>query len=477
MVILKTQLQNKNHIKTEKQANKNNVAQLVTYKEKENDDNLRHKKIFLAYVIKAINSARSIEEANKIFKNILTSKNFFQFKAHNFNNNMQKMVAELNDIKYNLSIVQSKNMLTRLTKVFINKNMALLRLTGNSLYHIDYMKSKVLNSFYQNNNPQFISADVIRASIINKDFSFDNYRLLENKLTNWLIDNIYKESNRQYIEDNENLKNRNNLLWSIRSENNIPYLGQDDSFYTQINILHDRKTVLQRQKRNEFIILNRKYPSAKKGLFGFDMCSRNLNNMFKLSKRLLFSKRDMILPYGNNVTYEDKVYGMFNVFYNKKYIKIDNEEKELIRKYKLKLKNESTKKNKQQIKYYINKNLNISLNTIKFWNSRNQNEVKQSVQNNCFSNGFEKSSIEYILNVTANRVTNLLDFSYEAKKNNENINEDLTDFNLFKRAKSEDQFNSKLSRFSGLVKNVKEVIANASSDDSEVNKNYEQKSN
>ena len=259
-----THLKDKNHIKTEKKINKNNIDKSLIYEKTENTkDEINEKKIFLQYALKAINSASSIEEANKIFKNILTSKNFLIFKVQNFNNSIQKIVNEFNLIRYNLLTEQSKNIVTKIARTFIGKNMAALKI-GYKLPTADYITNKVLNNVYDGNNSQLVAADVLKAEITNNiNFSIRNYVQLKNRLKYWLVDNIYLESNKQYINNNEHLS-RSNIFYNIKSENHIPYLGQTDSFYTQINILHDRKTALEKKKKDELIILNRRYPLARK---------------------------------------------------------------------------------------------------------------------------------------------------------------------------------------------------------------------
>ncbi len=466
-----THLKDKNHIKTEKKINKNNIDKSLIYEKTENTkDEINEKKIFLQYALKAINSASSIEEANKIFKNILTSKNFLIFKVQNFNNSIQKIVNEFNLIRYNLLTEQSKNIVTKIARTFIGKNMAALKI-GYKLPTADYITNKVLNNVYDGNNSQLVAADVLKAEITNNiNFSIRNYVQLKNRLKYWLVDNIYLESNKQYINNNEHLS-RSNIFYNIKSENHIPYLGQTDSFYTQINILHDRKTALEKKKKDELIILNRRYPVSRKRFASFFI--KKTKNILRLNKSSLFSKEDMTLPYGNNITYADKVYKMLNISYNKKYLRLDNEERELIKKYKFRLKNdEVTKKSKQQVKQYI-KNLNINLSAFEFWNNKNKMGIKQCIKNSCVNNSeFGNKAIEYILSKTTNRVENLLKEDYIANNNNSSSSEYLTNFNLFRRLSNEETFNNgRLMQVSNVLKNNVKTIVSASSDNSEIDEN------
>ena len=181
----------------------------------------------------------------------------------------------------------------------------------------------------------------------------------------------------------------------------------------------------------------------------------------------------MTLPYGNNITYADKVYKMLNISYNKKYLRLDNEERELIKKYKFRLKNdEVTKKSKQQVKQYI-KNLNINLSAFEFWNNKNKMGIKQCIKNSCVNNSeFGNKAIEYILSKTTNRVENLLKEDYIANNNNSSSSEYLTNFNLFRRLSNEETFNNgRLMQVSNVLKNNVKTIVSASSDNSEIDEN------
>lgn len=336
----------------------------------ENNEN-KQKNEYIKNVYNQINNTNSLENLKKTFDEVVSQKNTSSVKLQNFDNNINKIRNSLNNINEMLSLSSRKNMLDKLTSAFINKNKPIFGFADNKLYSLDNMKSNVLYNFYQENSSRQVVSDVIKVFMNNENVPAPSYQMFDAKLKTWLADFISQNYGRVKNEDKKSNKNKE-VMWNSENNGNfenqissIPSLGYDNSFFTQMTLVQNRKRTIEKSRRDELLLLDRKYGMESNREDRF----QRLNKASQIKEKDGIYYKDTKLDDNIHSTYEDKMYSLVNVFYNIKYNKMVREEKELIDKYKIRLKDYHDKQKNKEIKTYLSSSLNIKakLNPIKEW--------------------------------------------------------------------------------------------------------------
>lgn len=370
--------------------------QNVISKPVERGKSLNYKSKYYNYYIKYFasetNQAKDINELQDVFKKAISLKNILY--TNGFENNILKINEGLSYINKISKSSHNVNILDEFVKAFVNEYKAVLKKINSNLYSLNYLKQNVLINFYRDKSPELISKDIIFSVLNNKPQTLKDYQLFNSGLVNWLINCIYQNNNKFVSErDEKSIRKINNL----NSESSIPYMGRDIGFYTQLNILHDRKKQVERERYNELLILSKKH--------NFKIQASNhqkqMNKINKLKKKPVFEKKDITPSYNNRMTYEERLYEKLEIHYNKKYLKIDDQERAYINNHSQMMQKKSKCAISSDEKYYIQQHFNkiYKLNFIKLWASKTISPV--IVQNQDSEN--QKNFRNYILNIISKK--------------------------------------------------------------------------
>ena len=375
--------------------------QNIIFKSVENKKSLINKpkcyNYYIKYFVNDINKAKDVDELRDVFKKAISLKNIFN--TNGFENDIWKIDEGLSYIDKILKSPNNVNILDEFVKAFVSEHKAVLKKINNNLYSMNYLKQNVLFDFYKDKTPELISKDVIFSILNNKPQTLKDYQLFNFRLIDWLINCIYQNNNKLVNEQNEkSVKKINNL----NGEDSIPYMGRDIVFYTQLNILHDRKKQIERERYNELMILSKKH-NLKIQVYNH---KKQLNKINKFEKKPVFEKKDLTPSYNNRMTYEERLYEKLEIHYNRKYLKIDEQERAYIKSHSKMMQERSKFEINSDEKCYIKKHFNkmYKLNLIKLWANKTISPV--FVQNQDGEN--QKSFIKYILNITAKKATYIM---------------------------------------------------------------------
>ena len=336
------------------------------------------------YIINKLRSAKNISELNVIFKEVLSEGFDKKFKLQNFNNSISQIKSELNEMGNILSLSGRKSVFDTLIDVFLKNNKAFFRFNKSENYNKKNIKKVVkyklgLSSF-ADKKATGVVADVVRTFLSDAKTNALHYQNFNSELMKCLLKDIYGRSN-AHFKDKERKQNAfrlDNLNFNFDCE--LAYHGNwsdYSSFNTQLMILHDRKKLVEKERRNELMILNRRYPVGERNRDFYLNSDLNFNTRRRrkdfgnLGGRL---KSKFSLDFNERHTYEDRVYNMTNVFYDNKYIKIDDQERKLIGDYEKSLRDKENKKVLIYNNYYLRNNLHLEgkFKFIKEWSGKKE---------------------------------------------------------------------------------------------------------
>ncbi len=319
-------------------------------------------------LINKISNVKSVNELDEVFRQVISNRYMSKFRLQNFNNAIFKIKSSLMKIKHILSLPGRTDILDKLVDVFLTSNRSILGHSESESDQKRYLKNNLLTDYFDLAESKGVVVDILKAHLIDEDVKIGYYQDFNVNFINYLMNHIYENSNREFNDSLEQSKisksNQFNVFFGAES---IPYSGQDDSFHTQLNILHDRKKLVERQRQSELAILNRSYPVVERDE---QFCSK-ANNLFAekfrrqkghgeiFGEQTIELKPRASLGYTEHQTHEDIMYNMVNIFYDNKYIKIDNQERELIKKHEKALRDKTNKKIQRNSKNYLRSNLNI----------------------------------------------------------------------------------------------------------------------
>ena len=283
--------------------------------------------------IAKINKSRDLSDLQKKFLEA-TDQNFIFKKFSDKSNKIKNNLSNINEI---LSRSYSNYILDKLINNFVLKNKIILKNLDNNLYNTDYIKTKVLNI----SDSKLLMADIIKIYLTKRESQVFNLQALDSKLKEWLVDIIYNKNNKE-IEDNKNNINKNNIN---KKSYDISYLGFDYNFGAKMRRFKTQKELIEKHRQLEFSELDRKYGSGflKKN----NELSKNFEDFFELEDK------DLKLNFNGCRYFEDKIYRSVNIFYNQKYNKIDQQQKQVIDEYKKNLVDVNNRQRQAEIKKYI----------------------------------------------------------------------------------------------------------------------------
>lgn len=327
--------------------------------------------------LQQINAVDTIEELRKVFESIRSEKEFVSSKFGKFDSSIWGLGISLKDIDRNLKQEYGKEVIEKLIRQFINNNSLVFQKTQH-IGTFEYAKQNVFKEYFDGTyNPADVVADMMRVVSSDKEQKGvpHNYKIINAKLFDWLLDVQYSIQHKNRSVNNE-FKSGVNQDISRGAQvfvEDVPYQGYISNMTSQLNRLYNQRVVLENEKRNEIILLNRRYPSAQKRNFiSFFTRRKAASKMLDLDKETEFSYEDLNMPWGERVTHEDKMYAMVDIFYNRKMKAINDEERQLIKKKKAEFREDKYRDSLKEIKKDIGVNFNsdimFPMQMVKRWN-------------------------------------------------------------------------------------------------------------
>lgn len=294
-------------------------------------------------VLDKISKAEDLEDIKKILSENMLLKYFLKNSSYKLN----KIKSNLTNISEMLSESYSKNILNKLLDSFIFKSRLLLKNLDSSLYNKNYVKNNILDNL----NSKAIMSDIIKIYLTKQETSVSNLQFFDNKLKECLMDIVYKNNKiKKNTEKSQEKQKEDEKVTDIdKNLSDIPYFDFDRdfnySFFSRIRRFENQKRLVEKHRKEELEILDRKYGlcvrrEEKESLNGL----KNKNNL---------EDKDLKLNFNNCRFYQDKIYRTVNVFYNQKYNKIDQSQKQMIDEYKLRLEDMDNKQRQKDIRKHV----------------------------------------------------------------------------------------------------------------------------
>lgn len=368
-----------------------------------------------------IRSVTTMDDLKHLFQGITSEEGFNNPKSVNFATSISQLTDNLEIIHRNLTGANARSIIEQLLERFINDNSFVFDQTG-EIGTKEYAKKNIIPEYFRNKNSSgMLTAEMMKVILTDSEQKFvpQSYRNIQSKLFDWLLNTQYSIQHKDYDKmEHKTGPDQDISACSQRVLGNIPYQGYISGVSSELNRLYDRRVTLENEKRDEILLLNRKYPSDKRRNFISTTSKRKFaSKMLNIDKELYFSNDDLNMPYGEKVTHEDKMYALVDIFYNKKMKAINEQERDLIKKNQNKFENQSfnivLRESKRDINMNFYSQMFVPMNSIR---ELNRYKYDLNMHSNSFVNMpkderlglIQKKTIESIFTGVSNKVGSLL---------------------------------------------------------------------